>query len=148
MKFIEVRKALEEHLLAINENTSEIQALFDYLQELETKIEKLSQRVDQTQLSAGQELPKHSMLSLNQIEKKVFLVLYTEDIPLSYIEIATKANLQISLIPECISSLVNKGMPFQRSSFNDQLFLRLDPQFKELQAKENIVNLSLHSFIE
>ena len=32
-----LQQALEEHLTAINENTTEIQALFDYLHELEIK---------------------------------------------------------------------------------------------------------------
>ena len=67
---------------------------------------------------------------------------------LSYLEIAQKAGLSASIVPECISSLIQKGIPFRRSFFENQLFLSLEPQFKELQAKENVVNLSLQSFME
>ena len=74
-EFHNVRQALEEHLSAINENTSEIQSLFDYLQEMDVKMEKLTQRLDQMQLNQGIPLPKVEVQSLNHVEKKVFLVL-------------------------------------------------------------------------
>lgn len=143
-----MRKMLEEHLAAINDNTAEVQALFDYLQELEIKLEKISQRLDQTQLSLGIPKPKISIAPLNQMERKVFLVLYTGENLLTYQEIAVKAELSVSVVPECISSLIQKGIPFRRSFFENQLFVGLEPGFKELQAKENIVNLSLQSFME
>lgn len=145
--FNEIRGALEEHLSAINENTSEIQALFDYLNELDQKIDKLSQRMEQAQLGLDKD-EKIEVRPLTQLEKKVFLVLYTEEVPLSYKEISGKAEIPLALVPECVSSLVGKGVPFQRSLIQSQLFLRLDPGFKEMQAKENLVNLSLESFME
>lgn len=146
--FAAIRKMLEEHLAAINDNTGEIQALFDYLQELEIKVDKISQRLEQTQLDIGLPRLKPMVAPLNQMERKVFLVLYTEESMVSYPEIAQKANISASVIPECLSSLIQKGIPFRRSFFENQLFLSLDPQFKEMQAKENIVNLSLQSFME
>jgi len=142
-----IRAALEEHLSAINDNGSEIQALFDYLHQLEVKFDKLSQRMDHMQLDGACAPAKHQVASLNHIEKKIFLVLYTEDTPLSFKEISLKTDLPESLVPDCISTLVSKGIPLRRSYFNDQLFFALDPQFKECQAKENLVNLSLQSFM-
>ena len=146
--FVAIRKRLEEHLSAINENTAEIQAMFDYLQELEIKVDKLSQRFDQMQLDLQLPRPKTIVAPLNQLERKVFLVLYTEEHMLSYPEIAEKAGISVSIVPECISSLIQKGIPFKRSFVGNQLFVGLEPQFKELQAKENVVNLSLQSFME
>jgi len=146
-EFHNVRQALEEHLTAINENTTEIQSLFDYLQEMEVKMEKLAQRMDQMQLSMGVQVPKPEICPLVETEKKVFLTLYTEGAPLSYREIAQKSELSVSVIPECVSSLVNKGVPLSRSFCNEQIFIKLDNSFKEMQAKENIVNLSLQSFM-
>ena len=141
-----IRLALEEHLSAINDNTTEIQALFDYLQELEIKVEKLSQRLEGVQLNEKEIISKPC--SLNHTEKKVFLVLYTEETQLTYAEIAIRCNLPVSLIPDCISSLVQKSIPLHRSFVNDQLFWKLDHLFKERQAKENLINLSLQSFIK
>lgn len=141
-----VRHELDDHLQSINENTSEIQALFEYLQEIELKIDRLAQRVEHFELLESRPLP--TIVSLTIMEKKVFVILYTEDLPLSYPEIAEKAGLPAALVPECISSLVSKGIPLIRSYYKEQLYLRLAPRFKEMQARENRVNLSLQSFIE
>src|SRR3989339_324273 len=138
-----VKHALEEHLSTINENTSEIQSLFDYLQDVETKVEKLSQRLDQMQLNQGQPLPKPAIAPLNQIEKKVFLNLYTEETPLSVNEIALRSSLSPSIVMESIGTLTQKGVPLSRNFCQDQMFFKLDPAFKERQAKENLINLSL-----
>jgi len=146
-KFDLIRTALEDHLKTINENSSEIQALFDYFKEFEIKVERLSQRLDQLQLNFDQPLEKNNVLPLDQMEKKVFLVLYTEEIPLSYVEIAQRSSLPNSLVPELVASLNNKGIPFVRSFVNGQVFLKIDTRFKDRQAKENLVNLSLQSFM-
>lgn len=140
--------SLEEHLTSINDNTVEIQALFDYIQEMESKMDRLSQRLDQLQLNEPKQDAKQGIMPLTQIETKVFLVLYTEASPVTFQEIANKSQLPLSFIPECISSLVQKGIPMQRSHCHNQLLFKLDQQFKELQAKENVVNLSLQSFLE
>ncbi len=143
MEFTKIRQALEEHLSAINDNTAEIQALFDYLQELEVKVDKVNQRLDSLQLSADKAKPS----SLTLIEKKVFLVLYTEEMPLVAEEIAVRAEMPPALVPECLSQLGRKGVPLQRTFMKDQLFWCLDRTFKERQAKENLINLSLQSFM-
>ncbi len=146
-EFEAIRKQLEEHLLAINENTSEIQAMLDYLQELEVKIEKVSQRMDLLQMQESSAKAKQAIEPLTQLEKKIFLTLYTEEAPLTFQEISGKTSLHCSLVSDLISSIVHKGVPLQRTCFNEQLFFKLEPKFKELQAKENVINLSLQSFM-
>jgi hypothetical protein len=146
--FKKVRDALEEHLSAINENTTEIQSMFDFLQEMEIKVDKLSQRLDNVQMSFGQPIEKPFVQPLDQLEKKIFLVLYTEEIPITYEEMSFKARVPLSTIPDCVSSLINKGIPLLRSRVNEQLFFKISPSFKDIQAKENLINLSLNSFID
>ncbi len=144
----DIKGALEEHLSAINDNSLEIQALFDYVHEVEVKIDKLKDRMDQFQLSHGQIPQRPTIAPLNKIERQVFLVLYTQEAPLTFEEIAQRTNLSIHCVPECLTVLAQKGIPLQRSYLGSKLFFKLTPQFRELQAKENIVNLSLHSFME
>ncbi len=151
--FPELKQEIEEHLSAINENTAEIQVLFDFLQQLEKKIDGLSLRLDTIQLALKNNPHNPAVTgkkeyALSAIEKQIFLALYTESTPLSFQEIAVKANLPASLVPECISTLIEKGIPLTKSFYNDRLFLTLEPQFKELQARENVINLSLHNFTE
>lgn len=143
-EFEEIKHIMEDHLSSINENASEIQALFDYIHEMEVKVEKLSQRLEQVQLSPPEKI---SVITLNHLEKKVFLAFYTEEMPLSFHDLSEKAELPISVVPDCVSSLIKKKIPLQRSCRNNQIFFKLDPLFKELQAKENVVNLSLQSFL-
>lgn len=148
--FPEVKQEFEEHLSAINENTAEIQVLFDFLQQLEKKIDGLSLRLDTIQLAlkSNPAMTGRKEYALTTVEKQVFVALYTESAPLSFQEIAVKANVPAALVPECISWLIEKGIPLTKSFYNDRLFLTLDRQFKDLQAKENVINLSLKSFIE
>jgi len=146
-QFLLVRQNFSEHLSAINENTSELQSFFDYIQELDQKIEKLSQRIDQVQLQ-NQIKDKPYIVPLNSTEKKIFLTLYTEERPLNCLEISQKSSVPLSIIREHITALSQKGVPLSRSFVNNQTFYTLDKQFKEWQAKNNIVNLSLNSFLK
>ena len=143
-RFDHIRFAIEEHLSSINENSAEIQSLFDYLNKIDVKLDKMGQRLDELQLN-GVRKPLVSPLEEN--EKKIFLALYTEETPLSYSEISERAGLSPHLVMETASLLLQKGVPLRRSLVNGQVFLQLDSQFKELQAKENLVNLSLSSFM-
>ncbi len=145
-EFATIRHALEEHLSSINENTSEIQSLFDYLQEMELKVEKLNSRIEKLQLHHNHE-EEVKIAPLNHLERKVFLALYTEETPLAYEELAVKTDMPVAIVQDCISALINKGIPFQRTYLNSKLFLKLKPEFKERQAKENLINLSLNSFM-
>ena len=144
-----IKQALDEHVSAINDNSSEIQVLFDYLREIEVKLDKVSQRLDTIQLANDEKICEKKLITpLNKMEMKLFLVLYTEEMPLNFLEIAKKSEVALVLIPEFVSSLVSKGIPLHRTFVNNQLFLKLDPAFKEVQAKENVVNLALTSFWE
>ena len=142
-----IRNDLDEHLSTINENTVEIQGIFDYLNEVENKIDKISRRMERLQLSQDKPLEKPTISPLTQIETKVFLALYTEETPLSYNEISARTQLTIELVQESICAIARKGIPLQRSFVNNQQFLKISPEFKEWQAKENVINLSLQSFM-
>jgi hypothetical protein len=144
--FNKIRTQLEEHLSSINENSSEIQALFDFLQHLETKIDKVTGRLDKLQLEKNMTEEKKDIKSLNTLEKQVFLLLYMEDVALNYKDIGLKTNLPSPVVHDCVNSLARKGVPIIRSFFNNQQFVQMDKKFKEKQAKENIINISLDSF--
>ncbi len=140
-----VRDNIEEHLNAINENSSEIQSLFDFLHDLEIKIDKVTARLDCLQIEHGHKC-KINIKPLNNVEKQVFLVLYTSNLSLAVKDIAEKVKLPIALVKEYLTSLSRKGIPVMRSYADKKLLVQIDPLFKEKQAKENLVNLSLETF--
>ena len=151
-----IRHEFEEHLQAINENTNEISANYEYNRELEIKIDKLSERVDQIQMylesSYGISVAKRSSFDvkrLNRREQEVFLVIYTleeEKGSLTYEDIAHRLNISEQLAGSYVTSLIEKGVPVMKRYFNSKPFLKLDPVFKTLQTKENILQLSLEEF--
>ena len=137
--------SLEDHLQSINDNSAEIQSLFDYLQELELKMDRLSTRLDEVQIQ-HEHLIKKDVQPLNHLEKQIFLVLYTDEFAMTVKDICEKTKLPSSVVQERINTIISKGVPLVRSYVDKQVYIQIDGQFKERQAKENLVNLSLDSF--
>ena len=143
-----MREELDEHLYAINENTEEIQSNYAYVQKLDTKLEQVMARLGHIELLLEGQSQKPAVQPLTYPEKQVFLVLYTEETPLTYAHIAERSGYTECVVQQHISNLVEKGIPIVKSYFNSTPFIKVAPQFKEIQAKENIINLSLKSFVE
>ena len=144
-----VREELDDHLTAINENSTEIQANFEYLQELDNKIEKLKERIDEIyNLIKGPESkkePKFSFKALNGKEKEIFAVLYTLTETTAYVtyeQMARKTTLSHELVASYVANMVAKGIPITKKYFEKTAFVSLDPAFRQVQAKENIVGLN------
>jgi hypothetical protein len=148
----EVKEELDEHPNAINENTNEISSNYEYSCELEYKLNKLSERIDQIQIFLEQNLgfktekqPKFQPKQLSNNEQDVFLVLYTLEEKkgaVSYGDIAKRTGLSEELVASYILRMIEKNVPIIKRYVNNQPFLRLDPQFKRLQARENILGLN------
>ena len=155
-EFAKIRHEFEEHLQAINENTNEIAANYEYTCEIEGKLNKLSERVDQIQmyLEANSNIAfaksnNFNVKRLNRMEQQVFLVIYTleeETGSLTYEDISGKLGISEQLAGNYVTSLIEKGVPIFKRYINSKPYLRLDPEFKTLQAKENILQLSLQEF--
>lgn len=144
----QVRDELDDHFTAINENTDEIQSNYSYLQELENKLEQLTERIARIEVILEGQQKRFQIQPLSSHEKQVFLTLYTEEVPLTYADIARRTCIEEALVKHHIASLIEKGIPLIKTYLNATPFLKLDTQFKEVQAKENVLNLSLKSFVE
>ena len=130
-----MKHELEEHLQAINENTNEITASYEYISEIENKIDKLSARIEQIQMHlecGSSDAPKSDNFDvkrLNRREQEVFLVIYTledEKNGVTYDDIACKLSMSVQLAANYVTALIEKGIP--------------------MQIKENILQLSLQEF--
>jgi len=157
-EFTKIKCELEEHLQSINENTNEIAANYEYLYEIERKLDKLSERIDNIQMylepNSGIAIEKQNNFEvkrLSRMEQQVFLVIYTleeEKCGLTYSDIAKSLSISEHLAASYITSMIEKGVPILKRYINSKPYLRLDPIFKTLQAKENILQLSLQEFLE
>ena len=144
-----INEDLEEHLFSINENTSEIQQTSSYAYELDNKISKLNERIDEIYLilskMTGKKINKTPAFEdidpLTEKEKLVFLNLYTEEKPITYLDLAKKMNMSIESTREYILNLIEKGIPIQKTFKNTRPYIYLDFKFKNLQAKKNILKI-------
>jgi DNA-binding CsgD family transcriptional regulator len=143
--FENIKQEFADHLTSINQNTNEIESNYGFLTELDHKIEKLAERVDEISmyLGLGQKSKDYSIKPLTRREQEVFLVLYTlkDDSALTYAVIARRLGLTENLVQNYVSNLISKGVPVVKRYVNGHVHLGLDPQFRSLQAKENIVGV-------
>ena len=152
-EFFKIKQEVEEHLQAINENTNEISANYEYICEIEQKLERLGERIDHLQMQlegSGLVIQRNfDVKKLNRREQEVFLVIYTleeEKGSITYDDVASKLGISEHLAGNYVTSLIEKGVPIIKKYFNSKPHLRLDPVFKTLQTKENILQLSLQEF--
>lgn len=153
--FSEIKDEFEDHLIAINENTNEIQSFYQYLVEIDSKIEKLGQRIDQIQLFLQktsdfslEEAPRYSIKPLTKKEQEIFLLLYTAENngAVDYSYIAHITGITEELVCCYVTSLIEKGVPVLKRCINGRVYPYLKQGFKELQTKENIVGIEQKTF--
>lgn len=160
-EFTKIRHEFEEHLQSINENTNEIAANYEYICEIEQKLDNLSGRVDNIQMFlesncnvnlaaiGSAKRNKFDVKRLNRTEQEVFLALYTleeEKGSVTYTDIGERLGVSEQLAGNYVTALIEKGIPIIKRYIHSKPYLRLDPEFKTLQTKENILQLSLAEF--
>lgn len=139
--FKEVKSELEDHLESINHSTQEIQSIYDYLNELDAKIEKLNERIDEVQMFVNPAQEDKQDISLTNREQEVFLVLYSEERASSK-EIGKKLGFTEEMVNKYVYNLISKGVPVLREYSEKIVFFSLDLKFKDLQAKRNILKIN------
>ena len=142
-----MREELDDHRLAINENTDELVATNEFMNELGRRLDKLTERVDElTLLIKGQKEEKQfSIQPLTGKEKEIFHALYvlTESQPYaSYEQVARKTLLTKGIVMDQITSMIQKGVPVLKKLDGTKVFLKLDQEFRQLQAKKNVIGLN------
>ncbi|MDP7244838.1 MAG: hypothetical protein QF568_05830 [Flavobacteriales bacterium] len=143
-----IKKELDGHLEAINENTGEIQTSYECVNEVNDKLEKLAERIETIEIF----LQKYSNFTaieksfdikpLTKTEQHVFLVIYAlggEKGLVSYADIIKKTALPGYVVSEYIARLIEKGIPLMKKYINNIPCIKLNPEFKRIQAKENIL---------
>ena len=145
--FSSIKGEMDEHLDSINANTSEISSNHEYSCELESKIDKLNERIEdlELQLDAAHKKSEFRVRTLTRKEQEVFLVLYTleqDQKPVTYSRIGQFLGINEYMVQDHITLLIAKGIPIHKNFSDKIVYLRLDPYFRELQAKKNIANVN------
>ena len=146
-----IEEQFEDHLSAINENTSEIVSIYEGLSDVDSKVEKVAERLDRIEtflqtlgFPANIGEKKFSIAPLSKKEKEIFLVISTANNAMgfvSYTDISRRTAIPEDLVALYISGMMQKGIPFVKKYNSNKLLLKLDDTFREKQAKENILQI-------
>ena len=137
-----VKEELDNHLETINQNTEEIQSAFEFLIELDKKVEKLTERLDQMDLSLNPSVKRTSQLLLPHREQEVFVTLLLSSERLSLQDVARKLGLTLEMVDNYVCSMIAKHVPILRELDGETCWVSLDPTFKELQARQGVIRIS------
>jgi len=143
----DVKEQVDDHLNAINENTNELQSNYEYAREIDLKINKLTERIDEISMITGlnQKQKKLEMPKLTTVEKEIFLALYKlceEKESATYKEISETVHLSETLVMNYITILIEKGVPIIKSYADDKTKIKLSSYFKNIQTKKNILKIN------
>jgi hypothetical protein len=147
-EFNEVRDQLEDHLLAINENTTELQANHEFITSVNQKVDKLSERLDAIQMLLEKIIKKEikheqnfSVQQLTPQEKRVFMIIYTAEDFLNYSVLAMRLNMIETLVSQYVLNLIEKGVPVEKEYRQGKPYIKLSKDFRDYQAKNNVLNI-------
>ncbi|NQU98971.1 hypothetical protein HQ533_05925 [Candidatus Woesearchaeota archaeon] len=143
--FKSTKDEIDMHLDSINQNTNEIQTNYEYLANIEAKVDKLSDKVDEIQMQLNPHFysQNFSEIELSKREQEIFLGIYTEEDRVSVVKLSKKLGLTMELCEALIGRIVAKGIPVVRQLVNGDVFISLDYVFKDLQARKNVLNIEL-----
>ena len=144
----QVREELDDHRIALNEHTNEIESVYELLNQLSSRLDKLQERLDTVSMLVSNGKPEQvcefKIHPLSSQEKEVFFALYplTETTPfVTYHQLARKLATSVESVARSITALISKSVPVEKKYSNGNAFLGLDKQFRQVQAKENIAKL-------
>jgi DNA-binding CsgD family transcriptional regulator len=147
-----IKEELEDHLTSINESSDEIEHSYSYITELDERVSLMEKKLDAI-LSYMAKLNGNSIISsdvkkilLSEQEKDIFRLFYESERALSYDDLCAKLQRSESYVRYYMNNLISKGVPIKRhsrsSSSDSKSYFTLDPSFRELQAKCNVVGIS------
>lgn len=138
----EMREEIDEHLQAINENTNELEIQNSFICEIDNRLTKLEEKMDELHFLLKQLVTRTNLsVELSKDEQRVFLIIYTHSKFMTSTEIGSRALLDKELTDESITAMMDKGIPIDREIFDGNVYFRMNKEFKLRQAKEHIIKI-------
>ncbi len=139
-----IREEFDDHLNAINDNTLEIQDNHERIAQLDSKIDALASKLENTYMMVNELMKRRSKfnkISLSDEEQKLFIAIYSEDSKVSFTALSRKLGLKRSTIRLCLESMKKKEVPLFVEKNGAETFTMLEAKFKELQTRENLIKI-------
>ena len=147
----QIREELDDHRDSINSNTDEIESSNEYIHQLMSQMDKINERIDAIALYLKKQDTHFSdenvfdIKPLTKKEKEIFSTIYEllqTQSEVSYKDIARKQVMALSVVPNYISALIEKGVPFIKQVKGRNVTISLKKTFCQQQAKQNIVGVN------
>ena len=143
----ELREELDDYRHAINQNMDDLGTCYEFVQALDRKIERLTDRLDELAMVVAPEgCSKCKCVEpLSEKEKNVFSALYASvDVHAwtSFRDLAKRLNMGHSLLSSHLAGLVQKGIPILKRYSGGAAYVGIDEDFKRRQAKTNFLKVS------
>lgn len=143
---LQIQEELDDHRLSINENTADVEALFEYIKAVEAKVDRIIQFLESKNTVQKPEASAAiAVKPLNSAEKRVFQALYAVTQAsswASYKDIAAKAGMAPDTIASYVARLLEKGVPIVKKFQDKTAYVGIKEDFRQLQAKTNILGIS------
>lgn len=147
--FKTIKEEMNGHREAINQNTNEIQSNYEYMCRLDSRLEKLSERIDELtmiiQKISGIETHNensYTVSALTSKEQEVFLAIYVLEDKATYKNIARRTGLTENLVVCYATNLMTKGVPITKSYINNEIVIGINKDFRKIQTKHNILKIN------
>jgi len=146
--FHKIKSELNDHKESINQNTNEIQGNYEYMCRIDSRLDKLSERIDELSLFIQQltgtesEENKFTVSALTTKEQEVFMAIYMHDDEATYRDIGRKTGLTENLVLCYVTNLITKGVPIIKRYSGSEIKITIDTEFKKLQTKQNVLRIN------
>lgn len=143
ISFSKIKDEFEDHLDAINQNTEEVSKFYDCIGEIDEKLDKINARIDTIHMMFRRVI-NHNTISvdLNLDEQRAFVLLNACPKYLSIEDLAYRVGLEEDQAYEVITAMTDKGIPMDRKRAEGKPCIKLDDEFKRLQARDKMIRIS------
>ncbi|MDO8661445.1 MAG: hypothetical protein Q7K43_06145, partial [Candidatus Woesearchaeota archaeon] len=125
-----MRDELDDHRQTINENTTEIETVFEFLNALEAKLDNVQQLVEKLALSLQE--PQQQIGVLNRREKTVCQALFLLGKTKPWVsceDIAKHCQISREVLAATLAGLVTKHVPVIKKYDSTKAYAQLTPSF-------------------
>ena len=141
-----IQEELDDHRVAIDLQTEDIEKVFVGLNEVDSKVEgvveKLNARIDKLQMMLAQALMRSMLhVQLSKGEQYVFAVLEKSNVATSVLDVAQKTGLSDDAIFVACEKMVDKGIPLRKGSRDGRAYLFIESSFLESQRQHHMIHI-------
>jgi hypothetical protein len=133
---------IDDHFESINGNTREIEIQNNFICEIDNRMTKLEEKMDDIHFLLKQMVNRAKLsVELSKDEQRVFLILYTHDKFVKTSKICEKAFMDKEIVDDALAAIIDKGVPIERDILCGEACYRMDNEFRLRQAKDEVIQI-------